>query len=144
MTPYFAYGSNMDGAALRSRCPNARTIGVARLARHRFDLMGNGYATVRRAAGAGVHGVLYELAASDIAPLDLYEDVDGGLYNKGTVVVRRPDGATVTALIYFGGDPATGRSIHPGYMEGVVAAARAAGLTSAYVAFLARLAEGAS
>ena len=48
MPLYFAYGSNMDEAAMRARCPKSRAVGLARLARHRFALMADGYATVVR------------------------------------------------------------------------------------------------
>jgi hypothetical protein len=30
MPLYFAYGSNMDAAAMRSRCPNSAALGTAR------------------------------------------------------------------------------------------------------------------
>ena len=133
MQPYFAYGSNMDEAALRSRCPGARFVDIARLPNHRFALMGNGYATVRRAAFEAVHGVLYEVSVADVTPLDLYEDVAHALYVKATVSVQRPDGSTCQALVYIGSDPEAGRSIHPGYMEGIAAAARAFGLPAEYV-----------
>jgi hypothetical protein len=32
---YFAYGSNMDRAAMARRCPASRVIGLGRLNRHR-------------------------------------------------------------------------------------------------------------
>ena len=133
---YYAYGSNMDAAALRSRCPSASILATARLPGHRFALMGNGYATLRRGPGAEVHGALYDIDAADFAALDAYEDVAGGLYVRTAVTVRRPDGAARRALVYLGCDPATGRSIHPGYVEGIVAAARALGLPALYVASL--------
>ena len=49
MPLYFAYGSNMDAAAMQARCPKSRALGPARLARHRFGLMADGYATIVRA-----------------------------------------------------------------------------------------------
>ena len=94
MPLYFAYGSNMDEAAMRVRCPKARAIGTARLARHRFVLMGQtGYASVLRDPVSTVHGVLIDLALSDVRPLDRYEDVAHGLYVKALLPVTRAAGA---------------------------------------------------
>ena len=141
MPLYFAYGSNMDEAALRTRCPRARRLGFGRLARHRFALMSSGYATVRRDANAEVHGVLYDLALSDIPPLDLYEDVDNGLYVKVQKRVRRGEGRSSLALVYLGIDERDGPP-QPNYMEAVVAAARAAALPDDYIASLERFLPG--
>ncbi len=136
MPLYFAYGSNMDEAAMRTRCPRARVLGIARLARHRFALMGNGYASVRPTPGADVYGVLYDLADADVAPLDDYEDVAGGLYVKAMLPVTRGDGPAQDALVYLGTDATAGRAIHVGYMEGIATAADAFALPDAYVAAL--------
>ena len=141
MTLYFAYGSNMDVAALRTRCPAARKIGSARLARHRFALMADGYASVLRDPSAEVHGVLFDLAHSDIAPLDRYEDIESGLYIKAFQPVIRQDGHTNRAMIYIGTDRNRGGVPIPGYMSAIVAAARAADLPPAYVAMLETIAR---
>ena len=136
MPLHFAYGSNMDEAAMRTRCPDARVLGTARLAGYRFVLMGNGSASVRPAAAAAAPGVLYDLAASDVASLDDYEDVAGGLYTKASLPVVRGAGSVEDALVYLGTDPTPGRPVHAGYMEGIVAAARAFGLPDAHIATL--------
>ena len=145
MPLYFAYGSNMDEAALQRRCPKARALGLARLVRHRFVLMPNGYASVRRDPVSDVHGVLFDLALSDVRPLDRYEDVDRGLYTKVIQPVVRHKGLPVQALLYVGAaaGPSAGAgqgAAEAGYMAGVVAAARAVGLPPAYVAMLEGLA----
>ena len=135
MPLYFAYGSNMDAVALATRCPKARRLGLARLPRHRFALMGTGYATVRRDPRAEVHGVLYDLALSDVGPLDRYEEIDGGLYVKAIQPVLRDGAGSARALVYLGCDETDGAPV-PGYMEAVVAAARAAALPPPYVGLL--------
>lgn len=137
MPLYFAYGSNMDRGAMAGRCPRGVPIGVARLARHRFFIMRSGYASVARDAAADVHGVLYRLALADIGPLDRYEEVHNGLYDKVTQPVFRVEGGPVRALVYVGREARTGAPA-PGYLEAVVAAAKAANLPPAYVAFLER------
>ena len=131
---YFAYGSNMDAAAMRVRCPRSRPIGLARLMRHRFYLMGRtGFASVRRDPRDIVHGVLFDLALPDVPALDLYEDVAHGLYTKAQQIVSLGQGASRRALLYYGADVSESGQPPKGYMEGVVAAARAAALPSAYV-----------
>ncbi|HLH12995.1 MAG TPA: gamma-glutamylcyclotransferase family protein, partial [Methylovirgula sp.] len=77
---YFAYGSNMDRAAMHRRCPNSRALGRARLARHRLFIAAPGYVSIKTDPRADVHGVLYDLALSDVAALDRYEEVGRGLY----------------------------------------------------------------
>lgn len=138
---YFAYGSNMDVAAMARRCPASRPLGVARLARHRFAILEAGYATVVRDPRATVHGLLYELALADVPALDRYENVVCGLYRKVIQPVLRREGGPVQALIYIGAGPSEGRA-EPGYMEGVIEAARTAGLPDSYLAFLHTFAAG--
>ncbi|HMN73149.1 MAG TPA: gamma-glutamylcyclotransferase [Rhodoblastus sp.] len=143
MPLYFAYGSNMDAAAMRARCPNSRPLGRARLARHRFALMADGYATVVRDPNSEAHGVLYDLALSDVPALDRYEEVSRGLYAKAMQPALRADGRPVRALVYIGSAPAfSGPAKKPDYMKGVIAAARAAELPAAYVDFLSGLLSG--
>lgn len=143
MPIYFAYGSNMDAAAMRERCPRSKPLGRARLARHRFALMGDGHATVVRDPASETHGVLYDLALSDVPALDRYEDVSRGLYRKANQPALRADGSPVRALVYIGASPpAAGPARNPGYLEGVIAAARAAELPAPYVDFLRSLLSG--
>lgn len=136
MPLYFAYGSNMDEAAMRRRCPRTKRLGRARLARHRFTIMGNGYASVMRDATRDVHGVLFDLAFADVPALDRYEDVAHGLYLKSVQPVIRAEGVACRALIYLGTDPTRGTASPPGYVEAIVAAARAAGLPTDHVTML--------
>lgn len=131
MPLYFAYGANMDAAAMALRCPVSRLIGRGSLARHRFLIMREGYASVMRYPARTVHGVVWELALDDIPALDRYEGVASGLYAKATLPVRTEAG-TRRALIYLGRSTAPGRP-RPGYLEAVVAAAEAAQLPAPYL-----------
>ena len=137
MPLYFAYGSNMDRAAMAHRCPRSKPLGLARLMGHRFVILQEGYASVERGQGA-VHGLLFDLALSDVAALDRYEAVGQGLYTKRVQGVIRQPGGPVRALVYLGRS-ASGGVPRPGYMAAVVAAAREIGLPGDYVASLARL-----
>lgn len=143
MPLYFAYGSNMDAAAMLARCPRSRPLGPARLARHRFALMADGYATVVRDPNRDVHGVLYDLALSDGPALDRYEAVAQGLYVKALQPVLRAKGAATRALVYIGAAAASAAPKRlPGYLENVIEAARAADAPAAYVEFLCGLLSG--
>jgi gamma-glutamylcyclotransferase (GGCT)/AIG2-like uncharacterized protein YtfP len=141
MPLYFAYGSNMDREAMRLRCPGSRALGRARLARHKFFIMGSGYASVKCDPRMDVHGVLYELALSDVPGLDRYEDVGRGLYKKVTQPVLRDAGSPVRALVYIGSSQVEGEP-SDAYLNGIISAARDWALTDAYVSYLASVGKG--
>lgn len=135
MPLYFAYGANLDGQAMAGRCPGAVAVGPARLMNFRFFIMREGVASVRPVRGAVVHGLLWRLTLADVAPLDLFEDVEGGLYTKIVRPVLKPAGSA-QAFLYRGRSVDEGRP-RPGYLEAVMAAARTLGLPEAYVGGLA-------
>ncbi|RFB80826.1 gamma-glutamylcyclotransferase family protein [Methylovirgula sp. 4M-Z18] len=136
MPLYFAYGSNMDVAAMQARCPSSKVLRPARLVRHRFFIMRQGYASVMRHPRGEVHGLLWDLALADVRPLDRYEDIAGGLYTKSVQPVLTGAGAK-RALIYYGASLEPGRPL-PGYLEGIIRAAEAAQLPAAYLRDLKR------
>lgn len=76
---YFAYGSNMDGAQMKNRCPSAHKIklGVLRDYRLAFTYWSERWkcatADVVTAQGFNVYGVLYELSDEDFLRLDRFE-----------------------------------------------------------------------
>jgi gamma-glutamylcyclotransferase (GGCT)/AIG2-like uncharacterized protein YtfP len=78
---YFAYGSNLDLAQMRRRCPTAVRLGRAMLPNHRLSFAGHsaawggGVANVVRANRAKVEGVLYLLTERDVRQLDRCEGV---------------------------------------------------------------------
>lgn len=130
MPLYFAYGANMDAAAMALRCPVSRLVGGGHLPRHRFMIMCQGYASVVRDPTRTVWGVLWELALDDLPALDRYEGVAGGLYAKATLPVTTAGGVK-RALIYLGRSTAPGRP-RPCYLDAVLAASEAAQLPPAY------------
>lgn len=130
MPLYFAYGLNMDIADMAKRAPQSRVIGPARLPRHRFIIMKEGYASLVRDARFAVHGLLWDLAFADLRPLDRFEGVDRGLYIKLNQPVIVPEGAK-RALVYIGASAEPGKP-RPGYMESILAAAEALDLPPAY------------
>lgn len=76
---YFAYGSNLDDAQMRERCANARVVGRATLPNYALVFggfshrWGGAVASVVRAKGACVEGLLYELGNVDLRELDRFE-----------------------------------------------------------------------
>ncbi len=137
---YFAYGSNMSRGPMRMRCPTAQETGLAILRHHRFAIMANGYATVVGEPGEDVHGVLWRIGPRDLAALDDYEDVAGGLYRKDMLPLLQ-DRSTVKALVYLGNDMREGRP-REAYMALVIEAARDCGLPEDYIAGLHRWLPG--
>lgn len=75
---YFAYGSNLTLARMRSRVDGARAEGVAclrgyRLAWDKLGADGSGKANLRRDAGSRVWGVVYAFEAHRWPELDAHE-----------------------------------------------------------------------
>src|SRR5882757_6279657 len=87
MTLYFAYGANMERAAMRARCPGAKALGPARLTNWRYVIAG-GYGSVVAAPGAQVFGVLWRLSPRDLAALNIFENLDSGLYRRALMTVE--------------------------------------------------------
>jgi gamma-glutamylcyclotransferase (GGCT)/AIG2-like uncharacterized protein YtfP len=138
MPLYFAYGANMDVAAMAARCPSSKPLGLARLPRHRWIISTDGYANVIRDPRLVVHGMLWELALSDVPVLDRFEDVPR-LYRKVTQPVISTKGIR-QALIYIGRANEAGRP-RPGYLDDVLRAAEGAGLPPIYVTEMRRFGE---
>jgi cation transport regulator ChaC len=136
MTPYFAYGSNMSRPHMARRCRTAVPIGPARLDGWRFLVTAAGFASIVPAPGAVVHGVLWRLAARDLAALNAYESLDSGLYVRRMLPVRAGE-RIVAALVYVGRERRPGKP-RPGYQRVLVAAARDWGLPEDYVRSLER------
>ena len=136
MPLYFAYGANMDIAAMATRCPNSKPLALARLPRHRFIVTRDGYASVIRDPREEVHGVLWDCALADIRALDKFEELASGLYVKISQPVIVPGGAK-RALVYIGRSGEPGKP-KPGYMETVIASAKHWALPESYVAGLNR------
>jgi gamma-glutamylcyclotransferase (GGCT)/AIG2-like uncharacterized protein YtfP len=131
MPLYFAYGSNMDKAAMLQRCPASKPVGIGRLMRHRFIIFDEGYASVVRDPQRAVWGMVWDLALADVPALDRYESLSTGLYTKVVQPVVTEKGPR-RAVVYIGRSTRLGTPL-PSYMEGVVEAARHAGLPEDYI-----------
>jgi AIG2-like family len=75
-----AYGSNINKAQMRRRCPTARPLGKFLLRDAR--LVFRGVADLEYIAGAQVPCALWMINADDEAALDMYEGIATGTYFK--------------------------------------------------------------
>jgi hypothetical protein len=129
----------MDVDAMARRCPRSKALGLARLERHRLAVMREGWLTAVREPRSAVHGVLWDLALSDVAALDRHEGLSQGLYAKLTqpVIAER---SPKQAIVYFGANAGPGVA-RPAYLAEVLAAARSWPLPGEGLEALERLAR---
>jgi len=139
MPLYFAYGSNMDVNAMARRCPRSKALGLARLERHRLAVMREGWLTAARNPCSAVHGVLWDLALSDIPALDRHESLCQGVYVKLMQAIIAERGPK-QAIVYLGTNSGPG-VLRPAYIAEVLAAARSWRLPAEGVEALERLAR---
>ena len=128
---HFAYGANMNCAVMRRHAPHASPLGAAWLADHRFVITVDGAASVWPAPGETVHGRLWRLTSRDRVILDRWENLAGGEYRAAFLPVRF-NGGHCRALVYLARPTVIGDA-KPGYMDVVVAGARALPLPEDYI-----------
>ncbi len=81
---YFAYGSKMDFHEMRTRCPSARFVAVAKLPHHRLDFTAYseshacGVADAVPQHGENIWGVVYDVPELEFARLDQSEGYQPG------------------------------------------------------------------
>ena len=129
----------MDVDAIARRCPRSQALGLARLERHRLGVMREGWLTAIRNPSSAVHGVLWDLALSDIPALDRHESLSQGLYVKLMQAVIAERGPK-RAIVYIGANSGPG-VLRPAYIAEVLAAARSWPLLAEGVEALERLAR---
>jgi gamma-glutamylcyclotransferase (GGCT)/AIG2-like uncharacterized protein YtfP len=102
---YFAYGSNLDAAQMRARCPSAKLLGAAILDGYRLGFAGQsaawggGVATVVRDGEGRVPGLLWALCDEDLERLDRFEGHPVA-YERRRLLVSVADGARRRAHVY--------------------------------------------
>jgi|SRR5882724_6383617 len=103
---YFAYGSNLDDGQMRARCASARPVARAVLPNYALAFggfshrWGGAVASVLRAQGARVEGLLYELDGVDLRVLDRYEGHPFA-YERVIKLVRDEHGRRRRAAVYL-------------------------------------------
>jgi gamma-glutamylcyclotransferase (GGCT)/AIG2-like uncharacterized protein YtfP len=113
------------------RCSGATIRGTGSLDGYAFLINSRGVATVVAAPLARVPGVLWSVSDAQLRRLDRYEGVRHGLYSRTRLPVSSAEG-TLTAWVYIASDGTAGRP-RRGYLEKVVAAARAADLPTNHI-----------
>jgi gamma-glutamylcyclotransferase (GGCT)/AIG2-like uncharacterized protein YtfP len=96
---YFAYGSNLNVAAMGRRCPQAKKVG--KLILPNAKLVFRGVADCIYAKGSSCPGGLWRITPECEEELDHYEGVAGGLYKKVYLTVRlKPGREPEQVLVY--------------------------------------------
>ncbi len=73
---YIAYGSNLNIAQMRMRCPSARIVGTGKIPGHRLLFRGSltgAYLTIEPCEGSCVPVAAWEVTEADEKALDRYE-----------------------------------------------------------------------
>jgi hypothetical protein len=153
---YFAFGSNMDPAQMKARCPSHHVLGVAYLADHelcfprRSPKRQCGTAGVARRKGEGVWGVLYVLAEEELARLHEAEGYFPGRspamnrHDFVSIEVRRdgPHGTAISAFTYVARPDRSGAAPSVAYMRHLIEGAEYHALPDSYVSRLHKVATG--
>lgn len=143
MPLYFAYGSNMDQAQMKSRCPNATLKTTAVLPHHKlaFTIFSPkrrcGCADVVESKDDSVYGLLYELSEEELLLMDGFEGCPTA-YQRILVKVLDTDGREHNAYTY---EVATKREgLYPSeeYLGLILKAAKHFAFPEAYSAMLER------
>lgn len=82
---YIAYGSNLNVAQMKVRCPSARIIGTSRIPDYQLLFKGSrtgSYLTIERKPGAEVPVAVWEISPEDELELDRYEGFPAFYYKK--------------------------------------------------------------
>jgi len=137
-TLVFAYGSNMHPERMHARVPAAVSRGRARLDGHRMVFNkrgrdGSAKANLAPEPGATVWGVIWEIAAAELARLDRHE----GGYERVHVHAETDDGTRWEVAVYVSERRTDDPRPFDWYLEHVLLGARAHGLPEDYVARLA-------
>lgn len=91
----FAYGSNLDKKQMLHRCPSARFVARAALARHALVFAGfsvrwhGAVASLEHRSDAQVLGVVYRVDTLDLARLDGFEGCPGAYVRKVALATSR-------------------------------------------------------
>jgi gamma-glutamylcyclotransferase len=138
----FAYGSNMQTARLRERCPSALPLGLAELRgyelrwhkRSRKDGSGKCDIVPTDNEGASVFGVIYQIASDEKRALDRAEGLGNGYAETEVEVHHGADLVIAKAYIATDTDPTL--KPYSWYRALVIAGAKEHALPADYIARL--------
>ena len=99
---YLAYGSNLNVAQMRYRCPDAEAIGTAEIAGYELLFKGSktgAYLTIEKKEGGIVPVAVWAVSERDERNLDIYEGFPHFYYKKKVTV--EVNGKAVKAFVYI-------------------------------------------
>ena len=149
----FAYGSNMDPAQMRERCPEsdlawfiAEAKGWKLCFPRKSAKRKGGVGSIIQTEGASVWGVVFTVSGRDLIRLDTYEGVPSGAYTRGFLEVIDPHGKVLTAWTYFAVPHRDGPEFvpHSDYITLYIRGAEYFQLPVAYVEQLKRIKDDAT
>jgi len=106
---YFAYGSNLDLAQMKIRCPSSELISKGSLSDYRLTFnryssgWGGGVADVIQDQDSKVWGLVFKLSNSDLKRLDSYEGCyndQTSLYERWKAIINTPKGKISDVWVY--------------------------------------------
>lgn len=123
---YVAYGSNLNQAQMRYRCPTAEFVGTGVIEDYELQFKGslhNAHATIVPKPGSSVPVGIWKIQKQDEQRLDAYEGYPS-YYFKQDIPVRMED-ASLTGMVYIMdqrmdfGNPSAGyyNTVHRGYED---------------------------
>lgn len=127
MKLYIAYGSNLNIAQMRRRCPTAKLAGIGTLENCELDfrhMSSQAYATIHPQTGSYVPIAFWEIDKVAEDALDLYEGYPR-FYYKQTLPLTQADGQEREAMVYVMNDQAVPgipsrhyvQTIYQGYLD---------------------------
>jgi gamma-glutamylcyclotransferase (GGCT)/AIG2-like uncharacterized protein YtfP len=94
---YFAYGMNTNKQSMRNRCPQAKSLGSAKLDNYRFEF--KGCATITPDFTGVTDGVIWEITKKCERSLDILEGYPHLYYKINVLVWHR--GERIPAMTYI-------------------------------------------
>jgi hypothetical protein len=145
----FAFGANMNPGLMAERCPEFRTIGVARVMNYRlcFPRFSRerqcATASIEPADGGAVWGVLYDIPVNDLPVLNYHEGYDPSVpvarnerILREVTALRIGGSDSVKAMAYFAVPDGTDALPSRAYLQSIIDGAEFHGLPKACIAAL--------
>lgn len=142
---YFAYGSNLSHAQMKSRCPASTPDQFAVLRGYKLNFPfwvekrweGSGAAGIIQAQGSLVEGFLFRMTEDDFTRLDWWEAVHEDKYRRHMITVYTRDDAPIEAQTYIptcsGEEQFLPSRV---YLDTIIGGAQDCGLSQSYIDFL--------
>ncbi len=136
---YFAYGSNLLTSYLREYCPTATVVMRAAIPNFRVEFpyyseeSQGGLSSILEAPGELVEGVIFDIAQTEFAAMDVMESVPENLYRRDTFLTFSEDDKWHKADLYRVVTPRGPFMPSKGYLDGMIKGAHEHGLPPKYI-----------